>query len=993
LLIFFVASADFHKLAQAGQSATERYTYDALSRLVQATNAADQVTEYSYDAAGNLSQATGGGSLAMYAPSVTSITPNFFRRGDTKNFVIAGQRLNPGTLQTSNDALEVSKLVQSSSQIQADLKIALNAPLGAQTLTLSNAAGAATANILIGPSLPVLSAEPSPLALPPDNLGHTITLRLSSADVVSHSVNLAFSDASKASVFPASVVLSAGQTSTQVSITSKLPGFTTLLMTSPTLPSASVPVFITTDFKGINTSDAAAVGVMVGSPPDPNAPKTAPALFTNRIVGVAVGSMLTRVSPVGMPVGSEQTLVVSGNSIPAGASLSLLPATGSSFGPVTIAADGSQASALLTIDAAAPVSVRKVVVKDAAGKVLEFADPARSQIVFTTGQPTLVSIEPLYGIPGSLMQIKVRGRNLQNGSLALIPNLDVAVDTQPVINAEGTELTARVQLYPLAAPGMRVVQITTPSGQSSAVLSSSNGFTLVTQIKNEIGPIFAQPVGLVVGSVNADPLMQTIAPVNAAAVSVMVGGFASTLTPKVAVVGSTVNFVVTGVGLDAVQSVAILTPDGLTAAAFSVSADGSSLSLPVTVDALAAKTPRRIVLKTAAGRMLFSQDSQAIFLVAAPAPEVIAIAPQVIKAGSTATLAVRGKNFRDVIGVRFEPAEGLVVAQGNNSISASADGTLLSVAVAASATATTGPRTLIVMAAGGESTNQSSAANSLQVAQQVSPTYADLFAPVVGVQVGAVTPAPVSSTLDVYASSVGVLVQTLMPAVTSDTIIPASNVGIVVGTAAANLTPAAPDGFLKGASGQFTINGYGLDKVTGISVVGTTGAAGQASAAGISLGAISVNAAGSQITVPVTVSSSVASGNYGLVLSQTEGALNSKVTAVPAKALLFSVGALPTQIDSVAPIVLEQGKNYSFTLRGVGLKDVYQVQADPAAGLVFTTGAVQWSTDALGEKLSVPVTIDAATSIGSRVVRLKVPGGLSDGNATPANTITVVAPQ
>jgi hypothetical protein len=240
---------------------------------------------------------------------------------------------------------------------------------------------------------------------------------------------------------------------------------------------------------------------------------------------------------------------------------------------------------------------------------------------------------------------------------------------------------------------------------------------------------------------------------------------------------------------------------------------------------------------------------------------------------------------------------------------------------------------------------------------------------------------------------VGVLVQTLMSAVTSDTIIPASNVGVVVGTAAAMLTPAAPDGFLKGASGQFTINGYGLDKVAGISVVGTTGAAGQASAAGISLGAISVNAAGSQITVPVTVSSSVASGNYGLVLSQTQGALNSKVTAVPAKALLFSVGALPTQIDSVAPIVLEQGKNYSFTLRGVGLKDVYQVQADPAAGLVFTTGAVQWSTDALGEKLSVPVTIDAATSIGSRVVRLKVPGGLSDGNATPANTITVVAPQ
>lgn len=93
--------------------------------------------------------------------------------------------------------------------------------------------------------------------------------------------------------------------------------------------------------------------------------------------------------------------------------------------------------------------------------------------------------------------------------------------------------------------------------------------------------------------------------------------------------------------------------------------------------------------------------------------------------------------------------------------------------------------------------------------------------------------------------------------------------------------------------------------------------------------------------------------------------------------------------------MLEQGKSYTFTVRGANLKDVYKIMAEPDVGINFgfDRSAVQWSTDALGEKLTVPVLIDPAASAGSRVVRLKVPGGITDAAPTPANTITVVTPQ
>ena len=973
-VVLAVLCVGFYKPAM---SAVERYGYDPIGRLIQYIDSSGQVTEYTYDAAGNLITVRGGGAVSDFAPVLSSVTPNVIRRGETKSIVVLGQRMQAGTLQASHPGLSLLNLQQTANEIRADLRANDAVPLGTQTLTYTNATGSSSVNITVAPALPVLAAEPSPLALPPDNVARGVTLRLSSADAIPHTVNLAFSDPTKATVSPASVTFAAGQTSVLVSVTPRAAGFSTLQLTSSTLASVAVPVFVTSDFRGVSTSNAQHVGVVVGN--QTTEQPSALALFSSPNVGVAVGSVLSAVSPKGMQVGSVQSLVITGSGIPAGATVALLPDAGATLGVPVVAGNGSQINVSLTIDAAAAIGPRSLVVRDSTGKALPFISPDSAQVVFTAGPPTLYSIEPLFAKPGSLVELKVRGANLHGAKVAVLPSTDLAVESQPTINANGTELVLRVQTFPLAATGARVVQITTPSGQSSATPSSVNQFTLVSEVQNDITPIIAPAVGVVVGA-GAGGGMETITPVAAPGVGVVTGAAVISVSPKVGVVGTSVNFVINGVGLQAVQSVAVVSPEGLTTSAFTVNTQGTVLTLPIAIDAAAPKTLRKIVLRTATGTLPFAQESGSTFLVAAQAPEVDSATPQVLQAGTNATLTLRGKNFRDVLGVRFEPVNGVAALQN---LVANPEGTLLTVPVSVAANATTGARTLVVVTAGGESSNVPVAGNTVQVAQQAGPTYTNITASLVGVRVGNAVQPPVTANASFIAPLVGVVVQgPATPPTTSNALFTAPNVGVLVGTAASGLAPASPDGFLAGSTGQLTVNGIGLNAVTGLTAVGATG---------VSFGSINVNQAGTQLTVPVTVAGNVVSGSYAVGLTQNQNGTVSKVTSLPATApFAFSVGALPTQIDSVGPIVLEQGESYTFTVRGTNLKDVYQLQTDPSAGLVF--GAVQWATDQFGEKLTVPLAVGASATIGSRVVRLRVPGGLTTGNALPANTITVVAP-
>jgi hypothetical protein len=388
------------------------------------------------------------------------------------------------------------------------------------------------------------------------------------------------------------------------------------------------------------------------------------------------------------------------------------------------------------------------------------------------------------------------------------------------------------------------------------------------------------------------------------------------------------------------------------------------------------------VLTTAVGPVSFTPPNADQFMVVAPAPELVSVTPQVLPTGKTTAVTLRGRNFSDLQGVRLEPAAGITAI---GPFTASEGNTVLKFTVQVGAGVATGPRTVIVDAAGGSSSSDPVPANTVQVAQQVGATYDSITAPVVGVQVGAASTPQTTASYSLSAPLVGVVVTPTVAPSTSATSVYAGNVGVVVGSVVSRVDPRRPDGFLKGTTGTLTVHGVALDAVTSVVASGT----------GVTFGAPTVSADATQLAVPVTVSPSASSTYYGVNVRTGSGTATLQITSIEPDAMLFNVGGLPSAVDSVSPIVLEQGKTYNFTVRGVGLKDVYQVFAEPPQGLNFAPagGSVQWSTDVLGEKLSVPITIDGAAAIGSRVIRLRVPGGSTSPEATPANTITIVAPQ
>lgn len=978
VLLLCSALALFSPHGLAGQ---ERYDYDPIGRLVRHIDSNNQVTDYTYDAAGNLLSVNRSGLASGLAPVLTAIAPGAIRRGETKTITLTGQRLQLGTLQASDPALELSNVQRSATQITASLSVALLAATGTQTFTFTNSAGAAHIAMLVAPALPVLTVEPSPLALPPDNTARAITLRLSGPDVVAHTLSLASSDVSRATVNPASVVLAAGQTVAQVSITPKLAGFVNLVLTSATLRSVTVPVFVTLDFRGVNTSYAAPVGVRVGDAPGPSSPPTASATFASSRVGVAVGPVLTGISPGAMVVGGAQSFVLTGSNLPGTVQVAIQPSAGITPAAVSFVSAGSQISVALGVDAGAAVGARRIVVTDATGQLIPFADEGKSQIVLTTGQPSIASIEPLFAPQGSTVLLKIRGRHLHNGRLLITPLTDMRIDSMATINADGTELLARVEVAALAAPGPRLVQVQTFSGVSSNQPSAANQFSVVREVQHSVAPILSPLVGVVVGSAGSASTT-TVGPVQAANVGVLVGAAAIAVSPPVGLLGSSLTLVVSGAGLQSVQTATLAPLDGLAVGAFSVNAEGTQLSIPLAIDASAPRTARQVVLATVAGKLAFSTQGGDQFRVVAAAPQLIAVAPQAVAAGSAVTMTLRGQNFSDVQAIQFDPPAGMVAAPP---FVASQNNTVLSFGVQVSAGAVSGTRTVVVVAAGGASSAVPSPANTFQVGQQLGAVRDAIVAPQVGVLVGSSAPAPTTQTVATYAPAVGVMVTGTATQATRDESAYAPHVGVVVGVASTGLVPRSPDGFLKGGSGGLVITGVNLDQVSSVTVLGS---------AGVTLGALAVNGGNTQLTVPVSVSGTAASGTYGVRLHSGSGTTTAVVTAVNPGAMRFSVGALPTQMESVSPIVLEQGKSYTFTVRGTGLQDVYQVEASPGTGLRIGVAfsAPLWSTDALGEKLTVPVFVEADAPVGSRVLRLRVPGGVTDADATPANTITITTP-
>ena len=232
---------------------------------------------------------------------------------------------------------------------------------------------------------------------------------------------------------------------------------------------------------------------------------------------------------------------------------------------------------------------------------------------------------------------------------------------------------------------------------------------------------------------------------------------------------------------------------------------------------------------------------------------------------------------------------------------------------------------------------------------------------------------------------VGVVVGSSVIAAT-DTMFAQAQVGVVVGAAATDMQPR---GAIKGGSGQIQVSGVGLSSLVNGTITLSNPLT---TVSGVTLGVPSSNAEGTQLLIAYSVAANAPSASYKLNLLSSSG----MVLFTPVANNTFAVIDEPV-INSVSPTIIQKGKAYILEVRGTQLQNVQNITLENASGPIFgityeADGVPILTTDGFGQKLSIRILLDSATTLGAAIVRLKHAGGASSTQATTANTINIVNP-
>lgn len=948
-------------------AAVDRFDYDPLGRLVRVIDASGKATEYQYDAAGNILKVITGNTAE--SPSIESINPATIRRGQVLPFTVQGSGLANSKVSVSGSDLFVTNPQATNTQLTFKLTAGLSASLGSQQVTVSSAAGTTSTPITVMPELPRISVSPTPLAIPPDSISRNITITLSNADVIDHTISLSSANTAKVVIQPASVTVPAGQTEVQAQIKGIAGGTSAINLNSITLGNTSIPVFITAEFKGINTSYAPAVGVLLEQPPAPPVTKTETAY--PRSVLVAFGAHVSGIQPKSLTQGAAQTnLVISGESLQGVTSIDVQPSTGITLGSLSISSDGKSITVPVTVAADAPPTLRRVAINAGSTRIISTnADGDLIKIVRLP--PVIDSIDPLYSQSGVYgMTMTIRGQRLQDiEAIKATPASGITFDTVPNINADGTSLTVRMSIEPLAQTGPRVITVQTSGGSSSIEPAPSNTFTIVSEIKDSITPITAPVVGVMLLE-NIQPTEITRS-MQSAPVMVTLGAVYTNKSHASGAIGEALTLVLQGHDLQGVTAVEVLPADGVSVGAAVPQADGKSVSIPITIAENAPQTVRTLNVLAGSVPVLPSVASLSQFRVTARVPEVVSIEPVVLKIGGEATkLTIRGRNFQNVTALNFTPSGGV---QFMSTPEVNAAQTEYSVSVKVDANATPGQRVVSIASLAGESSLNATEANTLTLSNNVGATVTPVFTRV-GVLIPVITP-PVTVDTQTFSSPVGVYIpEAATP--TSITITPVSTalVGAVLGPYANKIVSGK---MVQGTSGDMVITGEGLAAVTAVSLTPSTG---------VNLGASVVSSDGKQLTIPYAAAADAVAGLREINLAGSTGPVyfaNRMESSVQ-----LASSNLPT-FESITPILANQGSLFTLTIRGQNLHNVERVWAEPADGLIFDTNP---TVNAAGTEVTVRVQVGADAALGARIIRMSNPAGESAAQATERNTFTVYAP-
>ena len=921
-----------------------------------------RVTEYVYDAAGNILQVIVSGAGSAQPPVVTASSPGSIRVGETKTVQITGTGLVGAHVSTTDPGLDISGLQITATQITFSLTATATALLGSRTISISNAGGSTSVQIFVNPVLPKLNMSPLPIAVPPTGAGRNFFVTLSSPDNIDHVVSLASSNSAIMTVSPASVTFTAGQTEKLVTVTGRLAGNAAVNLSSPLLVPNSVPVFVTAEFSGITTSFAPLLQVVKEAAPGGSSTFFGP--FTAQL-GIAKGAYIDGVTPNRLGRGTGPVdLVISGNELGGVTGVTISPPDGVTLGSISIAADGRSVTVPVTVAASAPTTTRTIRLAGSSQPYIALR-PGADQVLVTLPAPQIDSIDPIFATTGTTAAtLTIRGRNLQSPqSVTFAPGTGITVSASPVASADGTSLTVAYTVSPLAPAGSHLVRVNTVGGSSDAAATAANTFSVVNEVVATHTPIASAHLGVVKEDAAPPPPLRTdFAPL----LGVIVPPAAIAMSPTVGVIGTTVNLTITGAGLHSITSVQMLPPDGVSLGAPSPAADGTSLTIPVTIALSAPQTLRTVRLMAGSLNVAFASQNAALFRVSAPLPEFDSMSPIVLQVGAAAvSVTMVGRNFQNASAVRLDPSTGTTLSPPT----VGGHGTLISFTASAGAGAATGPRTVIVTTPAGDSSAVQTPANTLTLVN----TIVGPVTPVVAMELGVVlesTAPPATQFFGPFVSAdVGVVLETA-PAQPAPDTARALNLGVAVGAFSngVQVPPLTPT-----STGTLVISGVGLADVSAVQIEPATG---------ISLGALTLAPDGTQVSVPLTLTNAAAGLRGVRVLRGAE-----QVTFVPGGNNTFRVGVGVPSIDSITPILESPGQTFTMTLRGQNFQGTSRVTATPGTGIFIDNAP---SVNAAGTEVQVRISIGADAPAGAHVFQVHTPGGATTDAPVPANTFTVL---
>jgi hypothetical protein len=201
-------------------------------------------------------------------------------------------------------------------------------------------------------------------------------------------------------------------------------------------------------------------------------------LFASEL-GISLGPVAEHIAPRSIPIGKSANLIVSGTGLNNVTAVSFDPPEDISItSNINASDDGKQLIIPIEIATDAEQSLRKLLLTTANNPIL-FAQEEQGLLLIAGLTPDIISLDPIQQTQGASFILIIRGLNLGLAtSVSASPSTGITI-AAPTTNAVGNELTINMIISPNAAPGPRIITVTTPAGTTSSDAIPANTFTIV----------------------------------------------------------------------------------------------------------------------------------------------------------------------------------------------------------------------------------------------------------------------------------------------------------------------------------------------------------------------------------------------------------------------------------------------------------------------------------------------------------------------------------